>query len=475
MRVSRLDRGLPALDGFQSHIGVEMGGAAIPHSKRASKRSLGFEYLEDRTPLAGDVTATVVAGVLQITGDADANSILVRQQGAVWNVSSADSSTTINGSLSSQRFSGVSDLAVDLLAGDDFIKVFNGALSGSLAIASRAGGNSTVQLLKLKATNITVNTGDGADRITISSCQASAGLQVATFVTDSDGADEVSITSSSAGSFLDVAAGNGSDKMEISNFKAGTTMSVATLASHGAGNDIVKLVNCSANGDLHIATGDGNDSVIMSGVKTKTSFRVDTFTTSVDDNDAVSIASASAGTFFEVNTGDGSDAVTLSKLAATTDLTVSTTGSARDGSDTVKISNSIAGRALAVDTGNGADDVAIDKVKAKDVTVSTASTSSDGNDNVAMSQITVSNTVLISTGGGTDTVIMSAILGSSLLECDLGSGIYDRLEVAKSKSMIALLGGGGTTGDTLVTNRNQFAAQTNDGFEFIIAQSPRRR
>src|SRR5262245_61665314 len=85
-----------------------------------SGRRLRFESLEDRTLMAGNVTAAVVNGTLQITGDKSANVIQI-QQGTGNGIRLVGIGTTINGSSLAVNFAGASNIDLDMLAGNDSV------------------------------------------------------------------------------------------------------------------------------------------------------------------------------------------------------------------------------------------------------------------------------------------------------------------------------------------------------------------
>src|SRR5262245_51472265 len=86
---------------------------------------LKVEWLEPRAMLAGNVLASVnAAGLLTITGDANANEVEVIQTAAdTYLVTGVD--TTINGGTEFEA-AGVTGVSVDLRAGDD-IFTFTGS------------------------------------------------------------------------------------------------------------------------------------------------------------------------------------------------------------------------------------------------------------------------------------------------------------------------------------------------------------
>ena len=88
----------------------------IVKSKHNHAAKLGFERLEDRTLLAGNIVARITGGNLSITGDAQANQVLVEKVGpSSVQLTSLDGTTRINNNTSvvlngfhqrHQRFSG---------------------------------------------------------------------------------------------------------------------------------------------------------------------------------------------------------------------------------------------------------------------------------------------------------------------------------------------------------------------------------
>src|SRR5690348_6679077 len=109
------------------------------HRKPQFRR--GFERLENRALLAGNVTAAVVAGTLNLTGDASGNALLVVQTASnTWRVQGLG--TTINGGNTAFLASGVTDITADLMDGNNFIRVAGGSLSGSLSLTAGTGNDS---------------------------------------------------------------------------------------------------------------------------------------------------------------------------------------------------------------------------------------------------------------------------------------------------------------------------------------------
>ena len=134
-----------------------------PTPTRRKSVALACESLEDRTLPAGNVTAFVSAGILNITGDAAANRLLVAATGEhTFVISSVDGTTTINGGAGADRFLFASiadsplaapDTIADFTPGVDQL-AFQGLLRGSFAYLGtgalirslRSQGTSTVSV-----------------------------------------------------------------------------------------------------------------------------------------------------------------------------------------------------------------------------------------------------------------------------------------------------------------------------------------
>ncbi len=103
---------------------------------KSSLVSLHVERLESRQLLAGDVLATVSGSTLFVTGDSQANNVIVSQVGnELQVVSGADStSVAVNGSLS-----GVSTVSVDLGDGNDVIEFRDLDISRNLLVGGGSG------------------------------------------------------------------------------------------------------------------------------------------------------------------------------------------------------------------------------------------------------------------------------------------------------------------------------------------------
>ncbi len=108
---------------------------------RSRSRAFRFETLENRAMLAGNVLASVSGTTLNITGDAAANSIQITQNSSGnWKVTGV--ATKVNGSSSFTSNTLVTDILIDLMAGNDTTNISKGSLSGEI-LWSDASGNDT--------------------------------------------------------------------------------------------------------------------------------------------------------------------------------------------------------------------------------------------------------------------------------------------------------------------------------------------
>ena len=390
----------------------------MPKSTTAAHRKLGFEGLEIRTLMAGDVTAAVVSGVLEISGDGSNNSIQVKQSGANWKVQGLG--TTVNGSNSAQSFSGVTDIHIDLGEGNDFIAASKGTLSGDFVIDDLDGGRSTIELSKMNANRLEVNTFDENDVISITNCHVDEDILIVAFASTDDGDDVITIANSSAGTLLDV----------------GT----------GGGNDVVTLKSVTASDGVIVTASDSGAS----------------------DIDAVTIVKSSSDDLLDVSTGDGADVVTINKFQAGAEMLVSTADSDDDGNDVVSIVSSSAEDTLEVNTGNGADVLTIAKFTAgDDIELSTGGTQSDGIDVITLTQVNGGNNIDLTTGSGTDRASLTKVVAANELNVDMEAGDFDQLFVTRSRAVDAFFDGGNNDGDTLISFRNVFGTEDETGFEFV--------
>ncbi len=215
----------------------------------------GFEALEDRVLLAGNVTVAInAAGVLTISGDGAANGVdIVDTDGdGVYEIVGAGTTTIIdNGGI----LNGIGELTVaptsiviNLGKGNDTLSVVDSGFAGGLA----------------SGINVSVNMGAGNDQVLV----LGAG-QIALGDVKIDlgaGNDQIGVFGNGADGFnsLSISAGAGNDQVGVDGVNAN-----AIGVSGGAGNDILGVGFAGGFGtfsnSLSIDGGAGKDLVQLDG------------------------------------------------------------------------------------------------------------------------------------------------------------------------------------------------------------------
>lgn len=288
--------------------------------KRFQRRRLAAETLENRALLAGDITASVEDGVLTITGDAEANGVLIRQSGSdleVVGVDAGGSATTINGDASFLA-TGVTDGAIVFLkGGDDTVQLGDGgvvSIDETVVIGTGAGNDEVTGSLANDERAIFL-LGAGDDSISL---EGSA-LHDLVIVTDHPspklgGSDDVtleSVTTTRAGVIV---TGGGDDTVDISGESAfGRSLTIAT----GRGSDTVNLTGAedaslTVGRGLNIVTGRGDDTVNAQFVQVTGSVRVSNLDGAAD----ITLDHVEASDRLFANLGKGDDALTISNSSA---------------------------------------------------------------------------------------------------------------------------------------------------------------
>ena len=263
----------------------------MPYRARETRppRRLRIERLDPRLPLAGDVTATLAAGVLALQGDADANGVevSVTQAGdllvAGRRVDGADTSLVVDGEAVAERaFRDVTVLRVRLGAGADSFRLFGRETFGIDAVE--------------------IGTGPGADR-----CILDLGVTLAGSATISTGADDdaVGISATVLGD-LRVLTGDGADQVSGEGISVGGR----TIIDTGAGNDLVGFVNSAEfRRAVRLVTRSGDDAVeLLGGIEVAATLSIVT----ADGADGVVIEDAVVRGNAAIATGTGDDRVAIS-------------------------------------------------------------------------------------------------------------------------------------------------------------------
>ncbi len=191
----------------------------------------GFERLETRALLAGNVTA-VYTGGLTITGDDAANSITVSElPSGMWKVQG--NGATINGSKNAFITSGpVSDIIIDLKNGNNSLTVQNGTLPSFFDITTGTG-NDTLLVSNLTSDNAVFNLGDGNNTATVKNF--------------------------STNNFFDLNGGVGADTFTVTNVKIGSN----SVIDPADGRNIVTINGFSTDSFFDLDGGAGNDTFTL--------------------------------------------------------------------------------------------------------------------------------------------------------------------------------------------------------------------
>jgi hypothetical protein len=220
-----------------------------------------FETLENRSMMAGNVTAAVAGGNLTITGDNSANIISLKElSGNRWQIIGAG--TKINGKTQTFTTAPVTgSVNIQLNNGADSLVVNNGSIAGQLFI-TMGNGNDSATLANLQIVNYLHFEGNsGNDVLAISNLRVSnPSFQFFSSIDMQDGNDAVAITN-----FFDqdlvVTLGNGNDTFSLdnSNFLGGPFQRL--IIDAGDGTDVVSLVSVKTV-PLTINVGPGKNDVL---------------------------------------------------------------------------------------------------------------------------------------------------------------------------------------------------------------------
>jgi ribosomal protein L24E len=181
---------------------------SLPRKKRPFGRFIpSFESLESRTVPTGNVTTSIVDGVLHVVGDAEGNEIRIVQGGTNGVSVQPIDSTTINGQASAQTFDHISGLYLSMGAGDNVLQVDGLNLGQAINISGVGGGNNNISVTNTHIHNyLAILTGSGDDTVSIDHVSVRKKLDM----NMGDGNDTLNLTNSSVGkkSYID---GNGGD------------------------------------------------------------------------------------------------------------------------------------------------------------------------------------------------------------------------------------------------------------------------
>lgn len=219
--------------------------------------------------LAGNVTAAVVGGVVQISGDNVANGIVITQGSTgdliVSGVSAGSTATptTINGSDGPVTLPGSAGAAVNITTGKgaDVVQVYSVTLGPSpagLTIDTGQGDDEVVTGIGVFiAGNVSINTGQGDDFVLQQLVVASGSMSIDT----GQGKDSIEQFGVYTGGNLSIQTGQDDDLDLMNGVVVGYITPSALLVSTGQGDDAVSLTDVVYAGSATLDGGQGTDTL----------------------------------------------------------------------------------------------------------------------------------------------------------------------------------------------------------------------
>ncbi len=422
----------------------------------------GFEGLEDRLLLAGNITSVLAAGVLTLTGDAVANEVELAVGTNGQMVAKGLSGTTING-LETVNFGVINTLTVLGGMGDDKITLNQTGSTITHDVTINGGdGNDTISVTGKFGADLIVLGGIGNDTLRVTNTLLSSA--VADINMDSgDGNDTVTISASKVGRDVIVQTGLGNDTVTATGLTIASTLSLQDTG----GTNSLRVTDSTAQNGVLLVLGVDNDTVTMTNV-TSTLGKVE-----IDlgaGNNVLSISQTKAlgttvatlmggvitdfGDGIRVISGVGNDTITMSGLTVTNNLSQQDTGGTNSlrisnstsqndvllalgaGNDTVTMTNvtSSLGK-VEIDLGAGNNVLSISQTKALGTTVATVLggvitnfgdgirvISGLGNDSVTMNGLAINNNLSVRDTGGTNSLRITDSTARSDVFLTLGVG-----------------------------------------------------
>jgi hypothetical protein len=370
-------------------------------SRRYSPR---FEVLENRLTPDGNVSAVLRGGSLFLTGDAQANEIMITQPSlGTFIVRPIDDATTINGKARAQTFRNVTaNVSINLNNGADLVQL--GAAKGDSLVINRnlqilgVNGDKTVQALAdlFVGGSIEIRTNGGNDNFEFTGANYVHGN-----MTLNAGRGDNVVTIAPTGGVNTVAGalsvlnarGNSStsvfDTSVLGNLNLNNS---GALGANGSSDIFFGVssgdVKAAVLGDANVTLADGGGSLTLTDTNIAGTARITAAPTANPDSPPVSIVvgplvngsdvgiagslfvTAGAPAFVSLGTveggaaamlrvagntllrtGDGDDVISLAGLVSQLDMRINTFG----GADLVSMDDSIIFGALQVGLGNGDD------------------------------------------------------------------------------------------------------------------------
>jgi hypothetical protein len=252
-------------------------------SRSRTARRLGLENLESRQLMAGDVTVSVIAGDLTITGDGAANGIIMFQMGEgqyrIAGVNQGGMATRIrmgNSTASYQTVSGVTDdVVINMLGGNDKVTITHNpgyalysTLPDDLTVRTGNGDDQVFLALLQVGDDVLVDLGGNRDNLTVRDVivgRDDGALGHDLNVLGQGGTDFVSMSIDNGETIvrgdLTIDAGTSGDSDYVSLYDVHVFDDLEIRTYGGA--DGVSMDRCHMDDDLIVETGDGRDNVYV--------------------------------------------------------------------------------------------------------------------------------------------------------------------------------------------------------------------
>ena len=406
-------------------------------SRNHRRKSLGFERLETRRMLAGDVGYSVANNTLTLTGDSAANAVLITSssdgvilvKGLVQVAEPVAAGqvaqlTTIGGN-PSKFFLNINSIVVNFNGGattgnkgDDAVVITNLTLNGSVNIHTSDGddivalgqfdnsgglvdaaANSSIGPLTIN-NGLTINVQTGDNKIVANKVSIGGAAGTNLGITGGDGSDTITLTNVAVAHATSI-NDNGAANLTVDNFYTNVL-----AMSLGIGNDNVSITNATINSSASIDANFGNDSL---------NFDHDLFgslsLTLGAGNDQLHLSNSKVAQGTSLDAGAGNDTVDFNTaLLNSVNVTLGT------GDDHMSIEASTMG-ATTLAGNDGADTIGVDNLHASSLAV----TGGNGNDNLDFNTVVVANGTNIDAGANTDSVMLLHFTSNSLT-VSLGAG-----------------------------------------------------
>jgi hypothetical protein len=410
----------------------------------------GFEKLEDRVLMAGNVTAVVSGGnLLTITGDDAANDIQIYTQlgasGTTELVIVGRNGTTVNAGaeatiLTGVVTAGIEDITIDLGKGNDVLDVnglfgLNSTADNTLTVNGGFGGDLlSIADVNLPNFDLTVTgpasvitspddltDNDGNDVVSIGARQDLVVLDSIT-ITDVVGSNQVYITDAEVADTLTVDLSNTTGILTTDTsvaYLSNVTVGLGTTITTGNAADTIIVNDSTLTGALSISAGGQNDNIEIHGSLLGT-VAIDGGVGTDQQNVYESIATTIAFTNGTGGSSASPEYFGVYNTSVTSSVSV-TTGVASSGNDvfvTDRLFLTGPAAALAIDLGDG-DDTVYQINSGAYGTAIVSLLGGDGNDSVGLNNVSyASGTVAfvgglgndqLSIGGGSSLGVVSAV------------------------------------------------------------------